>query len=102
MGHSHPFIALAASESEEINHFDRNDDLDSTRSTWLQADRAYVCFGIVDIASSETPTVLSDRRMGPIQIYIGKAYSLMGEIIVEVLWDRLCQDISQAYMKENL
>ena len=70
-----------------------------TKSTWLQADRAYVCVGVVDVAPSETPTALSDRRIehrGSKQVYIGKA------IILEVVWGPLFQDISDGYMKENI
>ena len=103
VGDSYPFNALAASEL--INHLNCDDDLESTRSTWLEADRAYVCFGIVEVAPSETPAVLSDRRIehwGPNQIYIGRACYLVGEIIVEVVWDPLCQDISHVYTKENV
>ena len=102
MGLSYPCASsFALVTSEVINHFDRDDDLESTRSTWLNADCAYVCVG-------ETPTVLSDRRIdhwGLNQIYIGRACSLIGEIIVEIVWDPLCQDISHAYyayIKDNI
>ena len=92
---SSPFDALAA--SEEINHFNRDDDLELTRCTWLQTDRAYVCIGIVEVASSEMPTALSNRRIeywGPYQIYVGLACSLISTGIVDIVWDPLCQDIS--------
>ena len=101
MGPSSPFDVLAA--SEEINHFKRDYDLELTRCTWLQADCAYVCVGIVEVASSEMHTALSDQRIehrGPKQVYIGRACSPMDEIIVEAVYDSLCQDISRAYMKE--
>lgn len=56
----------------------------------MQEDHAYVCIGIVEVVSSETPTALSDQHIehwSPNQVYIGRACSLMGDIIVEVVWD---------------
>ena len=51
------------------------------------------------------PTALCDRLIehwGLNQIYVGRACSLIGKGIAEVVWDPLCQDISHAYMKENI
>ena len=85
-----------------------NYDLELTTGTctWLQADRAYICVGVVDVAPSKMPTALSDRRIehrGSKQVYIGRVCSLIGEGIVEVFWDPLsCQAISHAYVKENI
>jgi hypothetical protein len=95
------FRWLAA--SKEIDHFKYDDDLELTRCTWLQADHAYECIWVVEVASSETPTALSDRhieRWGPKQVYIRRTCSLIGGIIVEVVWDPLYQDISHPYIKE--
>ena len=51
------------------------------------------------------PAALYDRLIehwGHKQVYIGRACSLMGAGIVEVVWGPLCQDISHVHQKETL
>ena len=49
--------------SDDVYRFKRDNNLELTRWTWLQADSAHICVGIVEVAACEAPTTLSNRRV---------------------------------------
>ena len=90
--------------SDNVCHFKRDNNLKLTRWTWLQADRAHICVGVVEVGACKTPTTLSNRRvecLRPWKPHVGRACSLLDRRIAEVIWNPLCQDFSNAYTREE-
>ena len=105
--HLHQTLVWGSSlctSSDDVCHFKRDNNLKLTRWTWLQADRAHICAGIVEVAACETPTTLSNRRIecpSPGEATVGRTCSLFDRRIAKVIWDPLCQAFSNAYTGEG-
>jgi len=89
--------------SDDVGHFERYDDLELTRWSRFQVDRAHICVGVVEVVACETPPTLCDRRiecrsLG--QPHVGMACSLLDRCIV--ILDPLCQDLNNPYVGENI
>ena len=90
--------------SDDVCHFKRDNNLELTRWTWLQADHAHICAGVVQVAACETPATLSNRRvecLRPWKPHVGRACSLLDRRMAEVIWDPLCQDFSNGYARRE-
>jgi hypothetical protein len=86
-------------------HFKR-DDLELTRRSRFQADRAHICTRVVEVAACETPPTLCDRRvncLSPGQPRVGRAFSLVDRRVAKVILYPLYQDLSHhVYVGENI
>ncbi len=89
--------------SDDVGHFERYDDLELTRWSRFQVDRAHICVGVVEVVARETPPTLCNRRIecrSPGKSRVGRACSLLDRCIV--ILDPLCQDLSNPYVGENI
>jgi hypothetical protein len=59
LGSSSPFHVA----SDSPGRFERDEDLELTRWSRIQADLAYVCIKVVAVADCETSPTLCDRRV---------------------------------------
>jgi len=83
--------------SDDVGHFKRDDGLELTRWSRLQADRPYKCIRIIEVLSCETPPTLCDRRVecpSPGKPHVGRAFSLVDRCVAKVILDPLYQDFS--------
>ncbi|KAH9172605.1 hypothetical protein EDB89DRAFT_1963939 [Lactarius sanguifluus] len=93
-------LSLFNLASENVGHFQRDDDLELTRCAWLQADYAYIRIWVVEVLTRKSPATLSDRRVqcrSPEQQHVRRACSLVDRCIAEVILgprslrrDKLC------------
>ena len=86
-------------------HFERDDNLESTRWSWLQANHAYVCVRVVEVVACEIPPTFCDRCVDCLSSGkpdTGRACSLLNWCISEVILVPLCPDLSCTAYEENV
>ncbi|KAF8263712.1 hypothetical protein EI94DRAFT_1788387 [Lactarius quietus] len=93
LGSSSPFYVA----SDDSGHFERDDDLELTRWSRLQADHAHVCIRVVEVTVCETPATLGDRHtrcLSPGKTDSGRDCSFKDWCMAGVILVPLCQELS--------
>ncbi|KAH9172946.1 hypothetical protein EDB89DRAFT_1961776 [Lactarius sanguifluus] len=70
---------------DDIGHFECDDDLELTRWSRLQADRAHICVRVVEVATSEAPPTLCNRRIEHRSLgqpHVGRACSFVDRCVI--------------------